>query len=422
MPFGLTNAPAAFQRRMNQVLAPFIDEFAIVYLDDILIFSKTHSEHEEHVKQVLKVLSEASMILNLDKCKSFEREVKFLGHIISKDGIRPDPAKIQKILNWATPRNITDVRMFTNFSGFYRRYFDNYSETSLPLTDLMQWSSRKGASIKWTKKENDDFNEIKRQSTSPPCLAHHQFGKTAYIDTDCSDKIIGGHLQQYVMVPDGKERLHPIAFESKKLSPTEQRYSAQEREMLAVKHCLNHWRHLIESSPIVVRSDHESLKGFRTQKHVSKRLARFMDEIEHFDPVFVYRPGKLQIVPDALSRMPGLRSEGEPVDSEGLLEVEDGRNDHLEEGKMNVSDLEHAKRAVDEVHLDLGHYGKSTIITAVKDRYSIPPQLLQEAAKILDACIPCQLYKPAPLVRRRFIRVTSRSHLNIGQSIILDRW
>jgi len=118
-----------------------------------------------------------------------------------------------------------------------------------------------------------------------------------------------------------------------------------------------------------------------------------MNEIEHFDPVFVYRPGKLQVVPDALSRMPGLRSEGEPADSDGLLQVEDD----LKEGKkIGVSDLEHAKRAVEEVHLDLGHYGKSTIITTVKDRFSMPPQLLQEAAKILDACIPCQLYKPAP--------------------------
>ena len=109
-----------------------------------------------------------------------------------------------------------------------------------------------------------------------------------------------------------------------------------------------------------------------------------MNEIKHFDPVFVYRPRKLQIISDALSRMPRLRSEGEPADSEGLLEVDD----ELKGGKMNVSDLEHGKRAVDEAHFD---YGKSTIITAIKDRYSVSPQLLQETAKILDACIPCQL-------------------------------
>lgn len=121
MPFGLTNAPAAFQRRMNQILAKFIDKFVVVYLDNILIFSENHSDHEKHVKEVLKVLDEASMILNMEKCKFFQHEIKFLGHIVSKDGIRPDPAKIQKILGWPTLRNITEVRSFTNFARFFGR-------------------------------------------------------------------------------------------------------------------------------------------------------------------------------------------------------------------------------------------------------------------------------------------------------------
>ena len=125
MSFDLTNAFTTFQRHMNQILDPFLDKFVVVYLDDILIFSKMHSEHEKHVKQVLKVLNDVRMILNLDKCTYFNREVKFLGHIISEDGIRPDPAKIQKILDWPTPRNMTDVRAFTNFARFYQRYFDN---------------------------------------------------------------------------------------------------------------------------------------------------------------------------------------------------------------------------------------------------------------------------------------------------------
>src|SRR4030095_12825299 len=109
-------------------------------------------------------------------------------------------------------------------------------------------SPKKGASIKWADRENKAFNELKQQLTSPPCLVHFRVGETSYLDVDCSDKVIGGVLQQVVKNQDGKKRLHPVAFESKKLSATEQRYSAQEWEMLAAKHCLNHWRHLIEGS------------------------------------------------------------------------------------------------------------------------------------------------------------------------------
>lgn len=238
--------------------------------------------------------------------------------------------------------------------------------------------------------EEHAFKELKRQFTSPPCLAHYQLSETAYIDVDCSQRIIGGCLMQYMLDPDGKKRLHPVAFKSKKLSPTEQRYSMQECEMLAVKHCLNYWHHLIEGSPIVVRSDNESLKGFCIQKHPTKWLTRFIGEIEHFDPMFVYRPGKLQVVPDALSQMSGLH-EGEPADTDKFLAVD-------EEGKERiiVTDLEHLKRIVEEVHVDLGHYDKSIIATEVKLHYSMASQLLEEALKVLESCRPCQLYKPMP--------------------------
>jgi len=194
----------------------------------------------------------------------------------------------------------------------------------------MQGSPRKGAAITWTDKEDDAFQRIKKASTSLPCLTHYDPAKAVYLDVDCSDKVIGGVLQQYVTDNDGKQRLHPIAFESKKLSPTEQRYSAQEREMLAAKHCLNHWRHFIEGLPITIRSDHESLKGFRTKKHITKRLARFMGEIEHFDPIFVYRPGKMQVVTDALSRMPGQREEGEPANKDNCVAIGEERGDREE--------------------------------------------------------------------------------------------
>jgi RNase H-like domain found in reverse transcriptase len=147
--------------------------------------------------------------------------------------------------------------------------------------------------------------------------------KLFVLDPDASQFRIGAVLQQYFVDPDGKQCLHRVAYESKKLTPTEQRYSSQEHELLAAKHALNHWHHLLDGSETVIRTDHESRKVYRTKRPMTKRLARFMDEIEHYDPTIVYRPGKLQVVPDALSRMAG-RCEGEPADTDHFQGMDDG--------------------------------------------------------------------------------------------------
>src|SRR6202165_3273772 len=143
LPFGLSNMPGAFQRRMNKVLALFIDKFVIVNLDDILIYSKTIDEHKEHVKMVLKALHDVDMILNLNKCKFYQTEVKFLGHIISTEGSRPDPQNIQKVIDWPTPHTITDVRGFNNLAGHYRRYIDGFAKAALPLRTFKRVPPRK---------------------------------------------------------------------------------------------------------------------------------------------------------------------------------------------------------------------------------------------------------------------------------------
>ena len=147
LPFGLTNAPAAFQRRMYRVLQQFIDKFCCVYLDDIIIFSKTHEEHERHVKKILKALAAVNMILNIDKCKFFQLEVCFLGHVVWCDGIRPDPQRISKILDWPTSQNITELCRFNSLVSGYNQYAHLLAETMRPLTDLQKGSSAKHAAI-----------------------------------------------------------------------------------------------------------------------------------------------------------------------------------------------------------------------------------------------------------------------------------
>ena len=381
IPFGLSNAPGAFQRRMNKVLRQYLDKFCIVYLDDILIYSRTKAEHARHVKQILKALNDADMILNISKCSFFVKQVKFLGHIIDENGSRPDPRNVEKILNWTTPETITDVRGFCNTVNVYRKYISRLAYRMAPLMDLMKGSPVKGSSIKWTDKEQASFDDLKAAITSEPVLKHPRIGDDFYIDPDASQLAIGAVLLQYFSDPDGKRRLHPIAYESKKLSETEQCYSTQERELLAAKYALDHWRYIVEGSKIFIRSDHESLRTYRTKNPMTRRLTRFMNDIEHFDPTFIYRPGHLQKVPDALSRMPGLIEEGDPADTERLFVTDFYAKLHAQLSRSNALDnqyevgndgklwnqylrtpviytAENLRHVVSIVHKDLGYYGK----------------------------------------------------------------
>ena len=457
LPFGLSNAPGAFQRRMNKVLRRYLDKFCVVYLDDILIFSETAEEHERHVKTILRALNRAGMILNLDKCRFFTPEIRFLSHIIDANGSRPDPRNVEKILNWPTPTNITEVRGFVNLASHYRKFVPHFSDIVLPLTDLMQGSPKKGAPIAWGEREDEAFATLKNVITTEPVLRHAKIGKLFVIDPDSSQFTIGAVLQQYFQDDsDGKQRLHPIAYMSKKLTETESRYSTQERELLAAKYALDYWRHIIEGSEILIRTDHESLQTFRTKKRITPRLVRFMQDIEHYNPVFTYRRGLLQKVPDALSRMPGLREEGDPADTERFYSIQDllatdeddseneiqvhrfrkaafyntlhrylkavanDSNDSNDEEFKEVKEespryelrdgilynselntpviitLEDLKNTIEAVHKDLGHYGKRTTLDAVKERYEVALDLWKEGRKVLDSCIPCQLYQRVP--------------------------
>ena len=262
---------------------------------------------------------------------------------------------------------------------------------------------------------------------------HPRIGDDFYVDPDASQIAIGAALLQYFLDPDGKRRLHPVAFESKKLTETEQRYMTQERELLAAKYALDHWRYIIEGSRIFIRSDHESLQSYRTKNPMTKRLVRFIKDIEYFDPKFIYRPGHLQKVPDALSRMPGLKEEGDPADTSHLFEIEQSgsifesakvvvprsiefyvklhdplkRNIASEESPLYELDTDERlwnrqlrtplifsskdlRAIVQLVHKDLGHYRKRVTFHTAKQRSEVATDLSwEEGEKELNSCIPC---------------------------------
>ncbi|SAM00834.1 hypothetical protein [Absidia glauca] len=294
LPFGLTNAPPTFQRLMNKVLGD-----ALVYLDDILIYSKTKEEHLQHVRLVLEKLRKATLYANMKKCSFLQETVTFVGFRVSAAGIRPSDEKIKVVQDWPVPSNVQEVRQFLGLASHYRRFVKDFSTVASPLSDLTKGVGPKKRDITWSPQCQEAFDLLKNALQTSPVLMMPRDDTPFVIDTDASDYGIGAVLQQY----DDDGDLHPVAFESKKLSAAETKYPVQERELLAVLHALRTWRCFVDGRPFVVRTDHNPLKYTRTQATPTPRLTRWMNEIELYDPIIEYKPGSQHVVPDALSRV-----------------------------------------------------------------------------------------------------------------------
>ena len=306
MPFGLTNAPADFQKFINDTLRPFLDLFCTAYLDDILVYSDTLEEHKIHVRRVLEALSEAGLHLKPEKCEFHRQQVKYLGMIVQHNGVRMDPAKVSAIVEWDSPKNLTDVRSFLGFANFYRRFIKGYSEVVAPIVRL----TRKDVPFVWTTDCEAAFNRLKEAFTSAPILSHFDPEREIIVETDASDYVSAGVLSQY----DDDGILHPVAFFSKKHTPAECNYEIYDKELMAIIRCFEEWRPELESTahPIQVLSDHKNLEYFMSTKLLNRRQARWSEFLSRFNFRIVYRPGKAGGKPDALTRRSGdLPKEGD---------------------------------------------------------------------------------------------------------------
>ena len=461
MPFGLTNAPATFQSMMNEILHDHIDRCAMVYLDDVIIFSQTEEDHVRDVMKVVHELDKHKLILNEKKCTWGSDAILYLGHIASGEGLRPNPEKVNAILQWPSCRTISEVRGFLNIAGYYRRFIRGFAKEASPLYKLLEGSPRRGTPIEWNDNCEQAMKRLKEKLTSADILIHPVPWHLFVIDTDASGYCLGAVLQQAGVLPDPekgkgageqkdrfkfKERdLRPIAFESRRMTPTEQRYSAQEREMLAIVYALQKWRGFIEGLPILVRTDHESLKYFLTQKNLGRRLARFVDDIAHFDVEIIYRPGKHQLVADALSRRKGhpdlpdsetirplfaapmnpfeeerdhsaifqtfaeykrrlQRGEESATVGNGTYLTKDDilykhiRNRWGEEIEVEVpTTQEAAKEIVRKLHRELGHLGVQTMLAALRIRANVP-YARDIVEQTLKTCDECQFMQRGPAV------------------------
>ena len=227
MPFGLTNAPTVFQTLVNDVLRDLLNVCVVVYLDDILIFSRTPKEHTTHVRLVLQWLLENRLFVKAEKCVFNAASVEFLGHILEKGQVRADPKKIRAVEEWARPADRTQLRRFLGFANFYRRFIRGFSQVAAPLTVLTSTLRP----FSWTPEAEDAFSALKSLFTLAPVLILPQPSRQFIVEVDASDVGIGAVLSQR---SEEDQHIHPVAFLSRRFSPAEANYDVGNRELLAI--------------------------------------------------------------------------------------------------------------------------------------------------------------------------------------------
>jgi hypothetical protein len=289
MSFGLTNAPAYFMYLMNSIFMPKLDKFVVVFINDILVYSKNEEEHAGHLHVVLQRLREHRLYAKLSKCDFWLKEIKFLGHTISQAGIAVDPDKVQEVMNWKPPTTVRQIQSFLGLASYYRRFIPDFSRIAKPLTELL----KKGAKFEWGQKCEDAFHTLRQHLTTTPVLAQPDNNKPFDVYCDASGTGLGCVLMQDNRV---------IAYASRALRPHEQNYPTHDLELAAMVHALKMWRHYLMGTHCNIYTDHKSLKYIFTQADFKMRQRRWLELIKDYDLEVHYHPGKANVVVDALSR------------------------------------------------------------------------------------------------------------------------
>ncbi|XP_021773659.1 uncharacterized protein LOC110737634 [Chenopodium quinoa] len=274
MPFGLTNAPSIFMDLMNQVFHEYLDKFVVVFIDDILVYSRNEEEHAQHLRTILETLRSNKLYAKFSKCEFWLEKVAFLGHYISKEGVSVDPAKIKAVSEWPTPKNVTDVRSFLGLAGYYRRFVKDFSRIAGPMTALM----KKQTKFEWNDSCEFAFQTLKERLTTTPVL----------------------------VLPDGRDGFEHngrvIAYASRQLKTHEVNYPRHDLELVAVVFALKIWRHYLYGVTYKIFTDHKSLKYIFTQDHLNMRQRRWLEFLTDYNVHIQYHEGKANVVADALSR------------------------------------------------------------------------------------------------------------------------
>jgi hypothetical protein len=289
MSFGLTNAPAYFMNLMNKVFMEEIDKFVIVFIDDILVYSKSVKEHEQHLRVVLGKLRAHKLYAKFSKCEFWLEKISFLGHILTAEGVAVDPAKVETVSNWQQPTNVSEIRSFLGLAGYYRRFIERFSKIARPMTELL----KKEKKFNWTESCEKSFQELKRRLTTAPVLTPPDIQRDFVVYCDASRKGLGCVLMQ-----DGKV----VAYASRQLKPHEQNYPTHDLEFAAVVHALKIWRHYLIGNKCEIYTGHKSLKYIFTQPDLNLRQRRWLELVKDYNLEIHYHPRKANVVADALSQ------------------------------------------------------------------------------------------------------------------------
>jgi len=403
MPFGLTNAPATFQTSVNTILRKFINVFVIVYLDDVLVYSKGKEEHVQHLELVLQAIQTAGLFVKPSKCEFMKEELEFCGHLVGFGRCKPTSDKVEVIRTWPQPTNIQEIRQFMGLAAYYRRYVRRFAAISAPIYELLKSDDEKSKQSKspisgapngrrpitWNVQAQDSFETLKAIMTSSPVVQIANSDKPYTIATDASDRAIGAELLQ----ADDKSRLHPVAFDGRKLNSAELNYPVHEKELLAITFAIEKWRCYIENGhPITIITDHESLKYMKTTKKPSRRLARWIEKFEEYDLIIQYRKGEDNVVPDAISRKPDFMNSISPDLDRWTRHLPD----YLKEEKVPEDDEYTADKLRSEAHL----------FTLVKDQFKE-----ERLCRIIESR---NVSVVEPLFRRDFIRSLHNGFGHLG--------
>jgi len=364
MPFGLKTAPATFQQMMNNVLSGLTGTRCFVFLDDIVVYANSLVEHDRKLRDVFRRLRKHNLKLQPDKCEFLRKEVIFLGHKISEQGVEPDDRKVQAVRDFPTPKTTKQLKSFLGLAGYYRKFVPQFSKIAAPLHKLL----KKEAKYVWGESQENAFRTLKQKLMSKPILQYPDFSREFIITTDASNEGAGAVLSQGEVKKD-----LPIAFASRTFNRSERNYSTVEKELAAIVWGIKYFRPYLYGRKFKVLSDHKPLTWIMSVKDPGSRLLRWRIKLEEYDYEIVYKPGSQNANADALSRISALKKEGdasEEIDPDLKIKI-------LRENHDSILG---------------GHRGMNKTYEAIKRHYQWP-NMKEEVEEYVRKCEKCQLNK-----------------------------